>query len=189
MRAYYPHIYLPTDSQKGRQAEIHVRREKDSTHALIDPQMDWQRDRQWNRQSDVCMYVCMYLENKSTGGKSIVQQHWLVRIRQLQRFLFLFFLSLYLWIHACMQSVCLSTHMIIRMYARAHTYQPTKQPTDRQTDRQTERLTDRQSARQPACPHALSGRKKERNSIFLTFTSQTCCTIDFSPGLYILNAK
>ena len=38
MRACYPHIYLPTDSQKGRQAEIHVRREKDSTHALIDPQ-------------------------------------------------------------------------------------------------------------------------------------------------------
>ena len=51
MRDYYPYIYLPTYSQKGRQAEIHVRREKDSTHALIDRQTDWQRDRQWNRQS------------------------------------------------------------------------------------------------------------------------------------------
>ena len=86
------------------------------------PQFGTQKDRQLHRQR----------------GKSIVQ-HWLVRVRKLQ--LFIFFLSFC----ACMQSVCLFTwiytHMIVRMHAHAHTYQPT----DRQTESLTVRQTDRQT--------------------------------------------
>ena len=85
------------------------------------PQFGRQKDRQLHRQR----------------GKSIVQ-HWLVRVRKLQ--IFVFFLSFC----ACMQPVCLSACLKVythdrqyRTYACTRIYLPTNRQTDRKSDCQT----------------------------------------------------
>ena len=90
----------------------------------------------------VCLSVCLHAHPQFGSqkdrhlhrqrGKSIVQ-HWLVRVRKLQ--IFVFFLS----VHACSLSACLKVYTHDRTYACTRTYLPTNQPNNQPTDRQTDK--------------------------------------------------